>query len=289
MKANFLRITTEDKLILQGILYLSDQETKKAYLHIHGMGGNFYENRFLDFMADELTDSGYAFMSINTRGHDIIADFPVAGSEEKYKRIGDAYEKFDECLLDIKPAIDYLEQKDYSEIVLCGHSLGAVKVVYYMAKTQDQRIKKLILMSPPDMIGLAEKESYHKNLLEQSQKMISEGRGEELLPIKIWDWYHLSAGTYVDLNSRGYPVDIFNTYDKSEPSLISEVSIPTFAFLGGKDDAAILPQKEALEIIKSKAVNAPRFDIDIVEDAPHSYFGKEKEMAKKITDWLIIK
>ena len=143
-------------------------------------------------------------------------------------------------------------------------------------------------MSPPDMVGLAEKENYHKNLLEQSRKMVSEGRGEELLSLKIWDWYHLSANTYVNLNSRDYPVDIFNTYDKNKPSLISEIKIPTFAFLGGKDDAAILPQKEALEIIKNKAVNASRFDIDIVENAPHSYFGKEKEMAKKITEWLKI-
>lgn len=288
MNANFLRITTEDKLILQGILYLPDTKTQRAYLHIHGMGGNFYENRFLDIMAEELTHDGYSFMSINTRGHDIIADFPVAGSEEKYKRVGNAYEKFGECLLDIKPAIDYLEKEGYSEIILCGHSLGAVKVVYYMAKTQDQRIKKLILMSPPDMVGLAEKESYHQGILEQAKKMILEGHGDELLPIKIWDWYHLSANTYVDLNSRDYPVDIFNTYDKSRPSLLREVRILTLAFLGGRDDAAILPLKEALEIIKNKAVNAPRFDIDIVEDAPHSYFGKEKEMTKKITDWLKI-
>ncbi len=286
MNVKFLRITTEDKLILQGILYLPDQKTKKAYLHIHGMGGNFYENIFLDFMAKELTSDGYVFMCINTRGHDIIADFPIDGPEEKHKRIGNAYEKFEECLLDIKPAIDYLDKEDYSEIILCGHSLGSVKVVYYMAKTQDQRVKKLILMSPPDMVWLFENESYHKELLEQAKKMVSEGCGGELLPTKIWDWYHLSASTYINLSSRDNSCDIFNTYDKNKLSLLREIRIPTFTFLGGKDDAMILPQGEALEVLKNKAVNASRFDIDIVEDAPHSYFGKEKEMAKKITDWL---
>lgn len=286
MATQFLRITTEDKLILQGILYSPAQKTGKACLHIHGMAGNFYENRFLDAMAEGLTNAGYSFMSINTRGHDVIADFPIAGPEEKYKRIGDAYEKFEECLLDIKPAIDYLEQGEYNEVVLCGHSLGAVKVAYYVAKTRDARVKKLILISPPDMVGLSEKETYHKDLLQQSQKMIQEGRGEELLPMKIWDWYYLSANTYVDLNSRDYPVDVFNTYDKNKPSILSEIRIPVFAFLGEKDDAAIIPQREALEIIKNKATNAPSFDIDIIEGASHSYFGKEKEMARGITDWL---
>jgi alpha-beta hydrolase superfamily lysophospholipase len=287
MKTEFIRFETDDKLILQGLIYRPTEPTRKAYLHIHGMGGNFYENRFIDVMAENITQAGYAFLSINTRGHDIIADFPIAGGEEKYKRIGDAYEKFEECLLDIKPAVDYLQKNGYEEIVLCGHSLGAVKVVYYVAKTQDARVKKLVLMSPPDMIGLAEEGSSHKDLLSQSQKMVSEGRGEELLPTKVWDWYHLSANTYVDLNTRDNPVDIFNTYDKTKSSILSEIKIPTFAFLGEKDDAAILPQQEALEIIKSKAVNAPSFEIDIIPGAPHSYFGKEKVMAERIIKWLI--
>lgn len=286
MNTEFIRLTTEDKLILQGIIYKPLNQADKAYLHIHGMAGNFYENRFLDAMVKELTGAGYSFLSINTRGHDVIADFPVAGSEEAYKRIGNTYETFEQCLLDIKTAIDYLVQNRYSEIILCGHSLGAVKAAYYVAKTQDHRIKKLILMSPPDMVGLAEKENYHENLLNQAKNLIAQNKGEEILPIKIWDWYYLSANTYVNLSSRDCPVDIFNTYDKNKPSLLAEIKIPTFAFLGSKDDAAIMPQKEALEIIKSKAVNVPRFDIDIINDAPHSYFGKETEMAKRIVGWL---
>lgn len=286
MNAEFIRFTTQDELILQGIVYKPLNQTNKAYLHIHGMAGNFYENKFLDAMAKELTDAGYAFLSINTRGHDIIADFPIAGSEEKYKRIGDTYEIFEQCLLDSEPAVDYLEQKGYSEIVLCGHSLGAAKAVYYLAKTQGLRVKKLILMSPPDMVGLAEKESSHKELLEQSKDLIAQGKGEELLPMKIWNWYYLSANTYIDLNSRDYPVDIFNTYDKDKPSLLSEIKVPTLAFFGSKDDAVIMQPREALEIIKSKATNAPRFDTDVIEDAPHSYFGKETEMAQRIVSWL---
>jgi len=286
MNTKFIRITTDDQLILQGLIYEPAKPSDKAYLHIHGMAGNFYENRFIDAMAREITDAGYAFLSINTRGHDIIADFPIAGSEEKYKRIGDAYEIFEECILDIKPAIDYLQENGYTEIILCGHSLGAVKVAYYVAKTQDARVKKLILMSPPDMVGLAEKESNHKDLLQQAQKMASEGHGGELLPMKIWEWCYLSANTYIDMNTRDHPVDVFNTYDKEKPSILSEIKIPVFAFLGEKDDAAILPTKEVLEIIKAKAINAPIFDTDIIKGAPHSYFGRESIMAKKIVEWL---
>jgi len=286
MNAEFIRFTTDDQLILQGIVYHPDSQTEKVYLHIHGMAGNFYENRFLDAMAKELTDNGYAFMSINTRGHDYIADFPIAGPEEKSKKIGDAYEIFEECLLDFKPAIDYLQEHGYKEIVLCGHSLGAVKVAYYIAETQDQRISKLILMSPPDMVGLTEKESNFGETMEQAKKMVSDGKGNELLPGLLWGWYYLSANTYLNFSIRDNPIDIFNTYDKSKPSLLSEIRIPTLAFLGEKDDAAIMPPQEALEILKAKARNTSRFDIDIIPNAPHSYFGCEKEMAQRIVSWL---
>jgi alpha-beta hydrolase superfamily lysophospholipase len=286
MNTSFIRFTTEDQLILQGLIYRPESKTKVAYLHIHGMAGNFYENKFLDAMALEITNAGYAFVAVNTRGHDIIADFPIAGSDEKFKRIGDAYEKFEESVLDIKAAVDYLQAQNFENVILCGHSLGAVKVVNYMAKTQDGRISKMVLMSPPDMVGLAEQETYHQDLLHQAQEMIKTGKGQELLPLKIWDWYMLSAETYVSLNSRDYAVDIFNTYDKSKPSLLKDIKVPVLAFFGQKDDAVIMPHQEALDIIKAKAINCPKFDTAIIPNASHGYFGEEVAMAQKITEWL---
>jgi hypothetical protein len=47
MRAKYFRFTTKDRLILQGIIYTPTHPTKRTYLHIHGMGGNFYQNRFL--------------------------------------------------------------------------------------------------------------------------------------------------------------------------------------------------------------------------------------------------
>lgn len=289
MNTEFLRITTEDKLILQGIIYTPETKGQKVYLHIHGMAGNFYENRFLDAMVQELTDAGYAFMSINTRGHDLISDFPLEGSGEQYKRIGNAYEKFEECVLDIRAGIDYCAARGYTEIILCGHSLGAAKVAYYSARTHDSRIQKLILMSPPDMVRLAENESYHKDLLARAQQMVSDGRGEELLPTKIWDGYHLCARTYVDLSSRDYPVDVFNVYDPEKASTLANIGTPIFAIIGEKDDAtAGISPRNFLEIIKKKASAAPQCDTTIIEGAPHSYFAHEKEMADAIVRWLAL-
>ncbi len=287
MKTTFVRHETEDNLVLHGLLYEPDTKSDKVILHIHGMGGNFYENNFLDFMSKTFTDQGFAFLTINTRGHDLISDFVIKSEKEEYKRIGNFREKFEDCILDIRCWLDFLEKKAFKNIVLQGHSLGAVKVVYYLAKTNDQRVNKLVLASPPDMIALFEAEKTHPDLLETAKKMVEEGKGEEILPIKIWDWYYLSADTYLNFAQRNNEIDIFNIYDKQSVSLISKINIPILAFFGSKDDAIILPKLEAFEVLHSKANNCPQFDTKIIEGASHVYFGHEEETAKIVIDWIV--
>ena len=216
----------------------------------------------------------------------MIAEFPLAGEKEEFKRIGNFRERFEECLLDIEAWMEYIDSAGYKNIILQGHSLGAVKAVYYLAKTADPRISKLILASPPDMVGLAEAEPDHQDILALSKKMVAEGKGEDLLPQLLWNWFYLSAFTYIDFGERGNAIDVFNTYDKGKSSVLENIKVPVFAFFGSKDDAAIVPVKEALEVIKSKAKNCPQFDTDVIEGAPHSYFGHEDEVANRILDWL---
>ncbi len=290
MQTHFVRFPTHDKLILQGLVYAPDSPTSKVILHIHGMAGNFYENRFLDFMAPIFTNAGWAFFCPNTRGHDYIADFPVVGGG-KDRRIGNAYETFAECVHDIEGAIDWLTQAGYKTIILQGHSLGAPKVIYYTATTQDKRISKLILLSPADMVGLAEADKNYARWTQDARDLVAQGKEEEFLPDRIWvepewDGYILSAHTYLDLTQRDNPVDIINTYDKGKGSLLNQIRIPTLALFGSEDDAAIMPIQEALDVIKQKAKHCPQFDTDIIEGAPHTYAGQEQAIAEKIKAWL---
>lgn len=286
MHATFVRLTTEDQLILQGLLYVPETPSHKAYLHIHGMGGNFYENRFLDVMADGLTHEGYAFFSINTRGHDTIADIPLAGLQEAYRRVGNTFETFEECLFDIRAAIDDLARQGYTDITLCGHSLGAVKVAYYLAKTLDARINRLVLMSPADMIGLAEADEAFSTLTSAAHAMLASGKGEELLPGMLWGSYYLSAKTFLNLSTRGYPVDIFSVYDEQKSSLLANIRVPTLVFLGEHDDAVTTSSPHALACLKQKAGSAASFETTVIDGANHGYFGKEKEMTETILEWL---
>lgn len=287
MKTKFIRTVTEDKLILQGLMYEPEKKTNKVILHIHGMAGNFYENRFLDAMAKIFIDNNFAFLCVNTRGHDYIADFPIEGSKDKYKRIGNVFEKFEECVLDIKCWMDFTE-KYFSHIVLQGHSLGCSKVVYYLSQTKDSRVKNLILASPADMVGLTEKWPHHEEMMKLSRKWISEGKGKQILPKLLEGWSYLSADTYIDFHTRGNPIDVFNTYDKNSRSKsLERINIPTLAFFGTtKDTHVTKTPEEALKIIESKAKNCPKFISGVIKGAPHSYFGHEEKVAERIINWL---
>ena len=51
MKTRFIRFQAEDGLWLQGLFYEPDQKATQVVLHIHGMGGNFYENKFYETVS----------------------------------------------------------------------------------------------------------------------------------------------------------------------------------------------------------------------------------------------
>ena len=101
-------------------------------------GWKLFANRFLDFISEELTSKGWAFLAPNTRGNDAITDIPVAGPDEKYERIGSYRELFEDCIKDIKTWIDLAESRGYTEIVLQGHSLQPKAV------TISRRLKTIV-------------------------------------------------------------------------------------------------------------------------------------------------
>ena len=288
MNTKLVRVVTDDKLVLHGLLYTPDSSPSNLILHIHGMGGNFYENHFLEFMSKTFTDHGYAFLSVNTRGHELVADFALATEEkEEYKRIGVINEVFEECELDIKAWMGFIEQEGFTEVFLQGHSLGCAKVAYYLAKTQDARVKKLVLLSPADMVGLIEKYAYFQEMLEEAKKLMTNGKEHAILSHQLDDWYFMSAKTFLDYSVRGNPIDVFNTYDPEAESVLKEVKIPIFALFGTAQDTHITATaEEALEIIRNKVSNSSDFVTKVIEGAPHSYKKHEQEVVDSVVEFI---
>ncbi len=295
MKTTLHRIITKDGLELVGLLYEPDgvSDSKEILVHVHGMGGNFYENPFVDSIAKKLTSEGVALFVFNNRGCEAIKDLTKTidskkDSKKSFVRIGSTYEKFEDCIFDIGAAMDFVAGQGFNKINLSGHSLGTSKIVFYITEANDKRINSILLLSPADMHGLArdEGEGFEEFIKEANEKAES-GRGSELLSKLLWNDYLLSASTYLSLFGEKSKTGIFNLYkpeDKLE--VLSKITQPLFVIMGRKDDAIVVPVEEVMSRIKNAATNSSRVETKILGDANHGYFGDEDALAQEVCDFI---
>lgn len=108
MKQELVRINSTDGIEQPGILYMPNTNTDNIVIHVHGLNGNFYENRFLDILAKSYTDKNYAFLTFNNRGKDFITEL-LKGNESVI--IGGSLERFKDCILDIEGVINWVKEK----------------------------------------------------------------------------------------------------------------------------------------------------------------------------------
>ncbi|MFA6416271.1 MAG: alpha/beta fold hydrolase [Candidatus Paceibacterota bacterium] len=288
MKTSLHRIKTKDDLELVGLLYEPENSTNKVLVHVHGMAGNFYENKFLDFIAETLTANGVAFFTFNNRGTEFIKDMcKVDGEKRDIVRLGDTYEKFEDCILDIGAAIDFVEQKGFKVVHLSGHSLAGPKVAYYTAKAGDKRVVSVIFLSPADMVGLSRNDKNFERDIATAKKMIAEGHGKEIMPFDVWEDCILSADSYMSLSGEQSEVAIFNFYNpQDELKVLGKIIIPSITVMGRKDHVVIIPIENLMERIKKAMVVSPKVETKILGDADHAYNGYGQELADTINTWI---
>jgi len=286
-------ILTEDGLRLQGMHYEVEKKDL-CVLMVDGMAGFFIENYFADVLGETLAKDGVGAIYGHNRGYAHINDITIKKTGEdggyKTKRVGATYERFEECIYDIDGWLRKTLKLGYKRVILMGHSLGCNKLIYYFYKKRPKDVVGIILASPPDMVGLAEVEKDNPNrkqLLNEARKNVKEKQPRKLLSSTLWDWYRLSSQTYLSLSEKGRPVDnlpVLRNPDKW-PQL-GIINVPILGIMGEKDDIEIRSLKNDLDLIASKAINAPSFNKKFVKGANHSYSRREKDLAKIVVNWI---
>lgn len=289
MTTGLIRFKTSDGYELHGMLWLPNAAPVKAILHVHGLAGNFYENRFVHAIAADAISRGFAFLSFNNRGHDYISDsIREIGSEIESVRIGGAYEKFGDCLLDIDAALGVITKHGIKQVVLEGHSSGANKVVYYQSQRKNPCIRGLVLISPCDDVGLqfdATKERAG-DLLLYANSMVAQGKGNSLMPDGSFFTYPMSAATFVDYFSPGSAQDVFPYRNpEADFSALGSIHVPILVTFGEAGDYVLQPLEDTCSLLKKKALRTASFGSAIISGASHTYLGREDMLATKIIDW----
>ena len=284
MEQRLVRINSLDNIEQPGILYTPNSNTKKLVIHVHGLNGNFYENRFLDNIARAYTDKNYAFLTFNNRGRDYIVDL-IKG--EDFVTIGGSLERFKDCILDIDGVVKWAKENNYTEIVLEGHSYGCNKILYYYNKKKDDSIKKIVLLAPCDVpsegIKFIEKEEYSKTK-EESERLVKEGKEEELIYTSIMANHRIAAGTYYYDFLPGGEDDFIRYVDgpNAKSEVLSNINIPTLIIFGDVDECVLT---QPINVVTSYLKNNIKdCNIEIIEGANHSYINRYNELEKTIRD-----
>lgn len=282
MIVDLVRTKTDDDVRLDGILQspASEGSTPSEWVVVclHGVGGNFYGSTLFDDIAAPFLDRGIHVLRVNTRGHD---GFSFATG--KRRRQGAAFEIVDECRLDLAAWLSFLSQeRGFKNIILAGHSLGAIKAVYATAMDA-LPIAAVLAMSPPRLSNVAfqngEQSAEFFGDMAEAERLYQAGRPDTLLAARVPFPILISAACYID---KYGPKETYNIL-----RYIERLACPTLFTYGqlelekGGIAFAGLP-----EAIGARHLPEQQVEVRSIGDADHMYSGVRPALAECISDWL---
>ena len=162
-----LEIETKRGSVLEGVLFCKTNNPDSVLIAITGIHGNFYSNPFYYNFGYTLNKGNIDFIYAQT--------CDAFGKDKRNNRktgkeeiVGSYNEDFNNTEEDIEAYINYAEKNNYKNIYLAG----ANKIIYYLSKNHELRVKKYILLSPANIThllnGVTEEE---KNIIKEYKNL----------------------------------------------------------------------------------------------------------------------
>jgi pimeloyl-ACP methyl ester carboxylesterase len=271
-------VVTRDNISLNG-LYIANNKQKNIFINIHGTASNFYDEPFIGTFAEKLPENNWSFLSTNNRGHDILTGWTK-------KQSGDATEIFEKCLLDIDAWIEFAKDLGYKNIILCGHSLGAEKVVYYMNKgkfTKD--VNSIILLGPADSFeyqyNFMNKKNIKEMLFNEAKNLIKNKKGFQCLS-SYWhchfDVLPQSATSFMNFFEENSELSKVLPFSKKSLPMFRTIKTPILAITGNMHEFTVIPPKDAMQLLEDENISCKTH----ILNCDHDFDGKVDDL------WIII-
>ena len=296
-------IKTRDHILLDGIVIEPRKKSDTALVWIHGLGSNFaHGQKLIKELSQLCTKNKIAYLKFNTRGHDIV-------NRDTFKKKGlqgAGFEKFEECVLDIRAMIRYARSLGYKKIILAGHSTGANKVLYYLYKTRAPAVTGLMLVGPVSDVSAGRKKFGAAGLKRgiAIAEKLSRKDPASLMPSSYGIY---SADRFLSIFCPGGAEDIFPylnpTADWKE---LKSVRIPLAVIFGSRDEyldpvrspsrpwrdgsrrrrltsnGVDRPAQKLIDIFRAHAPSTKSFSGIIIKGADHGFHKKEKMLSRQI-------
>lgn len=276
VRSEFVKLKTGDGITLHGLLWTPAGGTARVGIVIApGAGSEFYDD-LLVWLGENFARSGYLALSMDRRDH---------GPEQWYH-------DFEPSAMDHKYMVDFLASRGARAVILAAHSYGTLTAPYYVAASDDPRVKALVLYGPHGYKrdGLARSfgsRAEYEQAVAKAKEMIAEGRGEEtfLLP-PIRPGGRPRPGSYEAFLNRGgpdtqaVPVEVIG---KVRGRPILAVRDPADPYRATTPPA----QQQLQEANKNlEYVLLPDNRGGKTDAAAHQFRGREDEVLRVTLEWL---
>ena len=278
----FLSIKAIDGSFVQAALWHPDAKSPAdttLIVMVHGSGGN-YARPPNSSLSRDLSARGFAALAINTRQHDD-------------KRNTD---NFFETSRDIDASVQTAKALGYHSIVLQGHSLGTLQVLFYAATNWDRDIKALVQLST--LGDLPWRSRYLQVQDEEKFRLLSEAAMKSLREYHEQDIMTLRMRRTATIEEP-LTGEHFLTYRAGAtagadgPYWIRRVPRPILIVRGAGD--TIVPQFEPYTLVSSATSPGslvPSIKFVEVPDAKgpnpggHFFVDNSKQLSETIASWL---
>lgn len=292
---DLVRVTTGDGVKLDGALHLPEQPGRgklpvDAVLLVHGTGSNFYASSLIGQLASWATSQGIAALSVNTRGHDLAYQtFTLAGP----RWLGAAFEVVQDGRYDLPAWVQFLAQRGFQNVVLMGHSLGAIKGTCWLAAqgrsaeahgdTSGEALLPLI-----GFVGLSPARLSYRWFLEspqadlfqatltRAQELVQAGQAEQIIQVEFPLPYLVTARGYLDKYGPGEQYNVLEH--------LRQVALPTLLTWGSEEvshNIAFRGLPDAAEEIGN-----PRVRVEVIAGGDHNYSAVRPELTSRLRRWM---
>jgi alpha-beta hydrolase superfamily lysophospholipase len=255
----------------------------------HGVGNNFYSPGFFGPITGFLLERGAAVVLVNNRGHDYLYLRPAAGmatAEATAMRrnrgpLGAAAEIIEDSLLDWEAWLEWARGAGYRRILLWGHSLGAVKSIYFLAqRSASPGVLGAIASSPPRFSHSAFLQSelaadFRANF-DRAQSLAAAGEGDAILSVTFPTLGYFTARTFLDKYGPEERYDILK-HAVAAP-------VPLLITLGSEEKSPLYRDLAASG--ESLAGRNPAVSFQLIAGADHAYTGKVDALWAAARTWL---
>jgi len=272
-------------MVLEGIFVRPKRKSRTALIWLHGLSSRFSSGQpLIKELATLCVKNGIGYFKFNNRGHG-IATLGIKGSKTK-NIVGGGFEKFEDCIFDIRAMIRFANKLGFKNIILAGHSTGANKALYYLYKNRDRKVKGVILLGPISDIVV---EIRHKGWLGLKKGLaiaerLKKENPQALMPRKYGIY---TASRYLSLCKQGLAEDVFQYYNpRAKWTALKSIRAPLAVIVGTRDEHLDRSPKTLIEAFRAHARNAKKFYGYVIKGAGHSFIKKEKELSKIIVNWI---